>query len=75
MTYTYGRDQAGAVTKCNAHFSITGDTMRPNVHYDPTHTVAYAVEKYAIRLIYEIAAARSHQLLHLYITSALTSET
>lgn len=48
--------------------------MWPTINYDPDSTAAYVVDKSTARVIYAIAAAQPLPLLHLYITSAFTTE-
>lgn len=48
MTYKYGRNQDCAITKHKARCAIRGDTMHPDVPYDPAHTALCAVDKYTI---------------------------
>lgn len=67
MTYKYGRNQDGAIIKRKARCSMRGYTMRPDVHYDPAHSVAYAVDKSTIRTIYALAAA-----IHYYISTSFS---
>lgn len=74
MTYKYTRSDTSEIYRSKVRFSLHGDLMRPTLHCDPNDTVAYAVENYTIRALYDLAAVRQHPLHHLDNPSAFKNE-
>ena len=70
MGYRYKRDINGKVTKRKAHCAARGDTMIPNIHYDPERTTTYMTDKSSVRLLFAIAAAHNLLIEHIDIEAA-----
>lgn len=58
MSYMYNSDEKNNFIAQKSRFSLRGDTMKPNLHYDPENTGAFTSENSSVRTTFKIPNSR-----------------